>query len=371
MRQALRLARRGYGYTSPNPLVGALLVRGGKIIGRGWHRQAGEPHAEIEAMQDARRRGHLPRGATLYVTLEPCCTHGRTPPCTEAILSAGIRRVCVAATDPNPAHGGRGIKILQRQGVKLQVGLLAEEATALNEYFNHWITRGTPFVIAKAAMSFDGKIATRTGESRWLTGPKARAWAMHLRLGVDAILVGINTLLADDPALTFRAPEKRKDFHGSPIKRLRRIVLDTSARTPLKAQVVSDAFAADTIIVATKAAPARRVRELQKRCEVWIAPTRRERIDLRWLLQRLGRRQITSLLVEGGGETIGSFLDLHLVQRIAFFYAPLILGGKDAPKAVGGEGARSIADAARLSDVRWQKLGSDLLLTARISSPQG
>src|SRR5690242_15875691 len=186
MRLALQLARRGYGTTSPNPMVGAVLVKGGQIIGRGWHWRAGEAHAEIEALHDAQKRGNNPRGATLYVTLEPCCTHGRTPPCTEAIIAAGIKRVVVGATDPNPKHAGKGLKILKKAGIKLVHGVLADECTRLNEAFNHWIVNDTPLVTVKAAMTLDGKIATASGESKWITGDQARAHGMKLRQGSDA-----------------------------------------------------------------------------------------------------------------------------------------------------------------------------------------
>src|SRR5260221_5703381 len=204
MRLALRRARHGRGATSPNPMVGAVLVKRGKSVGRGWHRRAGGPHAEIEAFRDALGRGNDPKGSTLYVTLEPCSTHGRTPPCTDAIKAAGIKRVVVAATDPNPAHSGRGFQLLKRAGIKIVHGILADEANALNEAFNHWIVHRTPFVTVKAAMTLDGKIATAAGESNWITGPKARARGMQLRHEADAILVGINTVPADDPALTAR-----------------------------------------------------------------------------------------------------------------------------------------------------------------------
>ena len=204
MRVALRLARRGYGATSPNPMVGAVLVQGGRVIGRGWHRRAGGPHAEIEALRDARGRGQAVKGATLYVTLEPCCTHGRTPPCTDAIRAAGISRVVAGAIDPNPRHAGRGFTRLREAGIAVTHGVLAGDCARLNEAFNHWIVRRTPFVTVKAGMTLDGKIATASGESRWITGEKARACGMKLRQGADAILVGINTVLADDPSLTVR-----------------------------------------------------------------------------------------------------------------------------------------------------------------------
>jgi len=216
MRLALRLAWRGCGTTSPNPMVGAVLVKGGKIIGRGWHRRAGEPHAEIEAIRDAQSKNTNPQGSTLFVTLEPCCTHGRTPPCTDAIIAAGIKRVVVAATDPNPKHAGQGFKLLQRAEIEVDTGLLAEEATRLNEAFNHWIVHRTPFVTVKSAMTLDGKIATASGESKWITGEKARAQGMRLRQGADAVLVGVNTVIADDPALTIRAVERAKFKNPAP-----------------------------------------------------------------------------------------------------------------------------------------------------------
>src|SRR3989449_8558277 len=270
MRLALRLAHRGFGLTSPNPMVGAILVKSGNIIGRGWHHRAGEPHAEIEALRDAHKRGNSPAGATLYVTLEPCSTHGRTPPCTDAIKLAGIKRVVVAATDPNPRHAGRGLRILRRAGIEV-VALgegedrarhsvradpgsarqrraegcapyrkIAAECARLNEAFNHWIIHRTPFVTVKAAMTLDGKIATASGDSKWITGKKARAYAMKLRQGTDAILVGINTILADDPGLTARTPNAERGIRNA--GKLR-IILDTQARTALNAKVVSDEYA--------------------------------------------------------------------------------------------------------------------------------
>lgn len=360
MRMALRLARRGHGATSPNPMVGAVLVKGGQIIGRGWHHRAGEPHAEIEALHDAARRGNSPRGATLYVTLEPCCTHGRTPPCTAAIVAAEIKRVVVGATDPNPHHAGRGFKILRRAGVRVTAGVLADECTRLNEAFNHWIVRGTPLVIVKAAMTLDGKIATASGQSKWITGEKARAYGMKLRQGSDAILVGIHTVLADDPSLTFRSGRKV----GS---RLRRIVLDSRARTPLNAKMVSDEFASLTTIVVDRRAPKLRVRALARRVRVLAAPERDRTLDLRWLLKQLGRENVTQLLIEGGGEVNASFLMNRLAQRVVFFYAPKILGGREARKGVAGAGAKSLGEALQLDEVQWRKLGDDLLLTARVA----
>jgi len=377
MRLALRLARRGCGATSPNPMVGAVLVKGGKIIGRGWHRRAGLPHAEIEALRDAQKHGHNPRGATLYVTLEPCSTHGRTPPCTDAIISAGIKKIVIGATDPNPKHSGRAFNILRRAGIEVVHGALADECAKLSEAFNHWIVHRTPFVTVKAAMTLDGKIATASGESKWITGEKSRAFGMKLRQGSDAILVGINTILADDPSLTARLVQSPKSKVQSR-KQRRRIILDSLARTPLNSKVVSDEFAALTTIVASKDAPKKRVTALAEKIRVLVSPFRAGRaspqarrprhlkIDLRRLLKKLGSENVTSLLVEGGGEVNASFLLGGFAQRVAFFYAPKILGGRDARKGVAGDGVKSLGEAIRLRDVGWHRLGDDLLLTARV-----
>ena len=378
MRRALALARRGYGTTSPNPMVGAVLVKDGKIIGQGWHRRAGEPHAEIEALRDAERRKNSPKGATLYVTLEPCCTHGRTPPCTDAIEAAGIRRVVIAATDPNPNHAGKGLAILTKAGIEVlslnggaqsdaPYRALADEAARLNEAFNHWIVHRTPFVTVKAAMTLDGKIATASGESKWITGEAARAEGMRLRAGADAILVGVNTVLADDPSLTVRQTPNTK----IQAPRLRRVVLDSQARTPLKAKIVSDEFAGLTTIIVSRSAPAKRVASLAKRVTVWAAPLRGGRIDLRWVLKKLGGENVTSLLIEGGGEVNASFLLGGFAQRVTFFYAPKILGGRESRKAVAGEGARSLGEMLNLRDVEWRRVGVDLMMTALVAGHSG
>jgi diaminohydroxyphosphoribosylaminopyrimidine deaminase/5-amino-6-(5-phosphoribosylamino)uracil reductase len=370
MRQAIQLAMRARGCTSPNPMVGAILVRNRKIIGRGWHGRAGEPHAEIEALRDAEKRGQSVKGATLYVTLEPCCTHGRTPPCTDAIIAAGIKRVIVGATDPNPKHRGKAFRILKRAGIDVVSGVLVDDCVRLNEAFNHWIVHRTPFVTVKAAMTADGKIATARGESKWITGEPARALGMTLRLGADAILVGVNTILADDPSLTVRLPAK-----SAKQKQLRRIVLDSEARTPSNAKVVSDSLAALTTIVVSRRAPKKRIAALAKQVDIVIASpagsmakNKTPGIDVRRLLKMLGRENVTSLLVEGGGEVNASFLFGGFAHRIAFFYAPKILGGRHSRKAVAGEGACALSEALKLEDVNWQRVGADLLLTAMVAS---
>ena len=359
MRRALALALRGYGRTSPNPMVGAVLVRGETKLGEGWHHAAGQPHAEIEAIRHAKRRGERIAGSTLYVTLEPCCTHGRTPPCTDAIIDARIARVVVGAGDPNPKHAGKGLRLLCAGGIRVSDGILSEEATAMNEAFNHWIVHRTPFVTVKAAMTLDGKIATANGESKWITGEPARRQGMRLRERADAILIGVNTILADDPSLTFRGTRAKP-------KPLRRIILDTQARTPLKAKVVSDKNADSTTIVIGRTAPKQRAAALAAPVNVWVAPVRNKQIDLRWLLRRLGRDEVVEVLVEGGGEVNASFLLNGLAHRVAFFYAPKILGGRESTKAVGGAGLLRKEDWLRLSQVEWKTTGRDLFMTATV-----
>jgi diaminohydroxyphosphoribosylaminopyrimidine deaminase/5-amino-6-(5-phosphoribosylamino)uracil reductase len=356
MRRALALARRGLGKTSPNPAVGAVLVRKGRVVGEGWHQKAGRPHAEALAL-----RGVKARGTTLYVTMEPCCTWGKTPPCTEAIIAAGVRRVVVAALDPNPKHNGRGIIVLRHGGVRVEWGLLAGEATAMNEAFNKWITTGMPLVIAKAAMSLDGKIATRTGDSKWITSEAARREAHKLRAGVDAIMVGANTVTRDDPKLTLR--------HGVRGRQPWRVVVDARGQTPTKARLFTDAERKRTIVVTTDLSPSRwRERLIVRGVHVVVVKQNRARVDLRAALRALGKRDVTSVLVEGGGELIGSFFDARLVDRVSLFYAPIVIGGRGAVTAVAGEGVASVRTAMRLKDCHWRRIGkNELLVEARVA----
>jgi diaminohydroxyphosphoribosylaminopyrimidine deaminase/5-amino-6-(5-phosphoribosylamino)uracil reductase len=364
MRRALSLARRGYGRTSPNPMVGAVIVRGGEILGEGWHQRAGEAHAEVNAVKAARRKGHELRGATIYITLEPCCTFGRTPPCTTALMENGIARVVVGASDPNPKHAGRGFKVLRKAGVRVENGLLATECTRLNEAYNHWIVHGQPFVVCKSAMSLDGKIATDSGESKWITGEKARVFGMKLRLGADGIVAGVNTILRDDPSLTLRT---QRGVSIPPWKSWRRIVLDPNGRIPESARVLNDEQASSTLIVVTKEADAGKQARLERRAQVIVAPGKRGEINLRWLLKKLGSSGVTSLLVEGGGETHYNFLRQKLVNRVHFFYAPMVITGRSAPKAVGGDRSLRSGVGVRLQDVAWSKVGVDLLCSALVS----
>jgi diaminohydroxyphosphoribosylaminopyrimidine deaminase/5-amino-6-(5-phosphoribosylamino)uracil reductase len=362
MKRALVLARRGYGGTSPNPMVGAVLVKKGEIVGEGWHKRAGEPHAEINALLQSKARA---RNASLFVTLEPCSTFGRTPPCTEAIIKSGISEVIVAAKDPNPKHSGEGFSILRKAGIKVRTGLLAEEAERLNEPFNFWVTQRRPWVISKCAMSLDGKIATNNGESKWITGVKARELGMRLRLGADAIVAGINTILRDDPALTLRPVPGVKIPAW---KQLRKVVLDPEGRIPVSAQVLRDRNAALTTIVLGSSAPERRMKELEKVARVMIAPLIGSpcEINLRWLLKKLGVEGVTSVLVEGGGETHARFFRQSLVNRVHFFYAPLIIAGRSAPKSVAGRRTLRGGRGVKLAHVEWSKVGADLLCSALV-----
>jgi diaminohydroxyphosphoribosylaminopyrimidine deaminase/5-amino-6-(5-phosphoribosylamino)uracil reductase len=307
MRRALALARRGIGKTSPNPVVGAVLVRSGNIIGEGWHRRAGQPHAEINAL-----RGVNARGATLYVTLEPCCTFGRTPPCTDAIIAAGIRRVVVAATDPNPKHRKRGLRQLRHAGVRVEAGLLAAEATALNAAFNKWGMTGLPLVIAKAAMSLDGKMATCAGDSKWITSNAARREAHKLRAQVDAIIVGANTVIRDNPRLTLR--------HGVRGRQPWRVVV---GRCPQTARVFTDVHRERTLHFKTR--------------------------NLRTVFRKLGRMGITSVLIEGGPTLLGAAFDAGLVDKVAFFYAPKVIAG-----------IRKVVNTTQVKG-SWRKIGAEMV----------
>lgn len=353
MRRALALARRGLGKTSPNPVVGAVLVRNGRIIGEGWHRKAGGPHAEVFTL-----RGVNARGATLYVTMEPCCTWGKTPPCTDAIIAAGVTRVVVAALDPNPRHDGRGLTVLKRAGIRVDAGLLADEAMRMNEAFNKWITAGLPFIIAKAAMSLDGKIATRTGDSKWITSASARREAHKLRAQVDAIMVGANTVIRDDPKLTVR--------HGVRGRQPLRSVLDARGRSPLGARLFTDAHRGRTVVITSKRSPSRWRHALMK-LGVTVVETKAH--DTRAGLRALGRMNVTSVLVEGGGELLGALFDARLVDRVMLFYAPLVIGGREAITMAAGKGAVRVREAVRLRDCRWRRVGrtGEMLLEATVA----
>ncbi len=359
IRIAIRLAKRAEGMTSPNPIVGAVLVKDNKITGSGYHKRAGLPHAEIEAIKNAKENGFSPEGSVLYITLEPCSTYGRTPPCVEAISREKIKKVVVGATDPNPSHAGKAYEILSAAGINVIHGILESQCAELNEGFNHWIVHKTPYVILKSAMSLDGKIATESGESKWITGEAARQYSMRLRKLSDAILVGVNTIIADNPELTYR---KKRGV----AKSLRRIILDSNARTPISSRVVSDNFSHLTTIFVTEIAPKERVNLLKQRCNVIIAPQNNSRVDIQWALRKLGEEGVLTLLVEGGGQVNASFLQAKAVHRIIFFYAPKILCGFKAPRSIAGEGFNSLNDVVKLESLKWKQIGNDLMFNGLV-----
>ena len=352
MERALDLARRAVGSVSPNPAVGAVVVRGGQVVGEGHTQPPGGPHAEIEAL---RRAGDQATGAILYTTLEPCAHHGRTPPCTQAIIHAGIAEVRSAVTDPNPRVNGAGFDQLREAGIKVSVGECAEQAHEIIEAYAKHIVTGTPFVTAKFAASLDGKIATATGDSRWITGEDARTYAHELRAASDAIMVGIGTALADDPQLTAR------DARGNPLPRQpTRVVLDSRARLPTTARMLAEP---GQTVVAVANAPDARCRALERAgARVIRAQSSDGAVDLPTLLAKLGRGDTTSVLVEGGGVVLGSLFDAGLVDKVVAFIAPTIIGGADAPSPVAGAGARRIADATLLTRVRTLPLGRDVAI---------
>ncbi len=354
MQLALRLAAKGAGWVSPNPMVGAVLVKDGRIVGRGFHRRVGAAHAEVEALRQA---GAAAKGADLYVTLEPCNHQGRTPPCTQAILAAGVARVLIANLDPNPQVTGGGAEYLKSKGVKVETGLLAAEARRLNAAWFHWTNTGRPWVIAKAACSLDGKIATAGGESQWLTGEAARAYGHRLRHRVDAILVGIETALTDDPQLTTRLPRVRGQ---DPI----RLVLDSLLRIPSTARLLHLDSPAPTWVACTNAAPKEKIRAIKELgAEVLVFPAESGRVPLKPLLDLLGRQQVQSLLVEGGAEVLGSCFDQGLVNQFYFFYAPKILGGRTAPGVLGARGVGHLKEAHLAKETTIKRLQDDILIS--------
>jgi diaminohydroxyphosphoribosylaminopyrimidine deaminase/5-amino-6-(5-phosphoribosylamino)uracil reductase len=351
MRQALAEAARALGRTSPNPAVGALVVRGGRVVGRGHHPRAGAPHAEVMALRAA---GPLARGADLYTTLEPCDHFGRTPPCSIAVLEAGVRRVWVGSDDPNPLVSGRGVARLRRGGVEVVRGVLREECDRLNTPWFTFITEGRPYVTLKAAVSLDGRIATRTGDARWVSGPEARAWAHRLRDRVDAVLVGAGTARADDPALTARLPGGRG---RDPL----RVVLDSGLRLPGRLRLFTQRSRAPTLIAHASA----RVRRPGPGVELVRCRRGPGGVDLRDLMGKLAVRGVTHLVVEGGARVHARFLAAGLVDFVAVVVAPKLVGGDGIPLAAGRGPAR-MAEALRLEDVQVERLGDDALVSGRV-----
>ncbi|MDH7576497.1 MAG: bifunctional diaminohydroxyphosphoribosylaminopyrimidine deaminase/5-amino-6-(5-phosphoribosylamino)uracil reductase RibD [Bacillota bacterium] len=354
MERALELAALARGKTSPNPLVGAVVVKDGVVVGEGYHRKAGTPHAEVLALQQA---GEKARNATLYVSLEPCCHYGRTPPCTDVIIRSGIKQIYVATLDPNPLVAGKGIRTLQEAGIDVRVGLLEAEARRLNEAFFKYILSRQPFVTLKVAMSLDGKIATCTGDSQWITGEEARTCVHHLRAENDAIMVGIGTVLSDDPLLTVRLPGEDK----KPL----RVVVDSILRIPLKARLVLTAREVPTVIATVKGKGPPEKKELlaASGVEVWELPEQEGRINLSCLMDELGKREVLSVLLEGGSTLNASSLAASIIDKFIFFIAPKIIGGGSAPGPFGGSGFKTLKDAFRISEMRYTKVGEDLMIT--------
>jgi diaminohydroxyphosphoribosylaminopyrimidine deaminase / 5-amino-6-(5-phosphoribosylamino)uracil reductase len=348
MRRALELAERGRGYVEPNPLVGAVLVRENQLVGEGWHQKFGEAHAEVNAIAAA---GDITRGATLYVTLEPCCHQGKTPPCTDAVIAAGIERVVAAMKDPFPLVAGKGAEILRHAGLAVDFGVGEPEARRLNAPYLTLLEKGRPYVHAKWAMTLDGKIATRSGNSKWISNDGSRRLVHELRGHMDAILVGIGTVLADDPRLTARPPLPRLPT---------RIVLDSRGRIPLESQLVRTARDVPTVIFTTATiAPATRADLTARGCSVEMV-TAADRPDPHEVLRRLGQLRCTNLLVEGGSAVLGSFLDAGLIDEIHIFIAPILVGGDRALSPIGGSGAEKIAEALRLTEMQIAYCDGDL-----------
>jgi diaminohydroxyphosphoribosylaminopyrimidine deaminase / 5-amino-6-(5-phosphoribosylamino)uracil reductase len=349
MRRALELAARGRGYVEPNPLVGAIVVRDGQLVGEGWHQRYGEAHAEIHALAAAGEAAH---GATLYVTLEPCCHHGKTPPCTDSILRDDIRRVVAAMPDPFPAVSGKGAELLRQAGVIVEFGIGETEARRLNAPYLKLLATGRPWVHAKWAMTLDGKIATRSGDSRWISNETSRRRVHELRGRMDAILAGIGTVFADNPQLTARPPGPRTPT---------RIILDSQGRIPDDAVVVQTARITPTIIAATERMPQTKRAALQAHgCEVLILPDHQGRVRVDALLTELGQRRFTNMLVEGGSRILGAFFDAAAIDEYHIYISPRLVGGATATNAVGGIGVPHMADALRLTEWTHEVIGDDL-----------
>lgn len=358
MTLALRLAAKGQGKTSPNPMVGALVVKNGRIIGRGFHQGPGQPHAEILALNQA---GPRARGATLYVTLEPCChLLKRTPPCVPTVVDSGVQQVVVAMTDPNPMVKGRGIAALRRAGIMVTIGIAQEEAARLNRAYLHWVTTGRPYVILKAGMTLDGKVATAKGESRWITGSRARQDAHRLRSQVDAVIVGVGTVLKDNPTLTARLSDRPLKL--APRQPLR-VVLDSRLRTPPTARVCTTQDRAKTLIATTSLASRSRRRPFERAgVEVVSLSTKNGRVSLQALMTMLGKREVTSVLIEGGSTVNAAAVREKLVNHVVLYLAPILMGGQDAVAVIGDRSPTRLAQALPLRHLTVRRIGKDLVV---------
>ncbi|MBE6014181.1 MAG: bifunctional diaminohydroxyphosphoribosylaminopyrimidine deaminase/5-amino-6-(5-phosphoribosylamino)uracil reductase RibD [Lachnospiraceae bacterium] len=353
MKRAIELAKKGEGFVSPNPKVGAVLVKDGQIIGEGYHERYGELHAERNALADCKNKGNSPKGATMYVSLEPCCHYGKTPPCTEAIIENEIARVVVATLDVNPKVAGKGVEILRNKGIQVDVGLLEEESLRLNKVFNKYMSTGLPYVVMKYAMTADGKIATASGKSKWITGDAARENVHRLRKSLSAILVGVSTVIEDDPMLDCRLDE--------PCINPVRVICDTNLRIPLDSKVVMTADRIETIIASASRDEDKIEKLLNKGCEVLKLPGSEAGVDLKVLMKTLAERKIDSLLIEGGGSINYSALEAGIVDEVHIHMAPKIFGGR-SKSPVEGKGIEDISNAIRLRPVNTLWAGDDLII---------
>ena len=356
MQLALQLAQKGCGWVAPNPMVGAVIVKYGEVIGQGWHGKYGQPHAERNALTSCK---FPPEGATMYVTLEPCCHYGRQPPCTDAILEAGIKRVVVGSDDPNPLVRGKGIQILRAHGIEVTVGVLQEDCKKLNEVFFHYVKTGCPFVVMKYAMTLDGKIAAYTGASKWITGETARNHVQEQRHRFSAIMVGVGTVLSDDPMLSCRIAGRK-----NPI----RIICDTHLRTPVTAQVVTTARQIPTIIATCCPDAERQSAYVSAGCRILHLKEKDGHADLRQLMAKLGQERIDSILLEGGGTLNWSALESGIVQKIQAYIAPKLFGGQASKTPIEGTGVESPASAFHLKNSTWTRLGNDFLIESEVVS---
>lgn len=355
MRLAMQLAGNAIGRTSPNPLVGAVIVKDNRVVGCGWHRKAGTPHAEVHALNQA---GELAQGADVYVTLEPCAHYGKTPPCAKALVEAKVKNVYGGLLDVNPKVAGKGFKILEDAGIHVEYGFLQDELRKQNEVFFKWIEHKKPFIVLKAAMTLDGKIATATGQSKWITNETSRAYGYKLRDIYDGIMVGINTVIEDNPMLTARV-----DGGKNPI----RIVVDSSLRIDINANVVQDK-SAKTIVATTDKADKDKILKLQAQDVdvIVVDKDKNDKVDIEKLLDILGQQNICSILVEGGATLSGSFVAKKLVDKVYFFIAPKIIGGKEAKTPVAGTGILNLQEALALKDIQVEKLDEDILIIGRV-----
>ena len=357
MERALKLAQKGIGYTNPNPLVGAVIVKNGRVIGEGYHKLYGGNHAEINAFENA---SEDVAGATMYVTLEPCSHYGKTPPCAKAIVEKGIKKVVIGLKDPNPLVAGRGIRILQENGIEVVSGVLEEEGKKLNEIFLKYITTKLPFCIMKTAMTLDGKIASCTGDSKWITGALSRKYVHELRHKVSGIMVGIGTVLSDDPMLTTRL---NNEIGMDPI----RIIIDSSAKIPLEAKVLNLNSKARTIIASTERADVKKIKALEEKgAEVIITPIKDNGVDLNFLMKILGEEKIDSILLEGGSKINYTALKEGIVDKVNAFISPKIIGGNKAKTPVGGEGIEYMRNAIPLNNIEIHRFENDIMIEGYI-----